>query len=380
MAVLFVEGFTGVPRAQSNAASSQLPALGWALRVRYNGTSVAESNNAYQLAIEADPVFAARNQLTYVSTAGQYTNFAQLTQNLDTSGYQKFVIGLTVTARPGASTSAAMMHLYLSGTTLFTNSGGSFPTSDIFCDLAFPVNGSDGTATAPMTGQTMASPLIKANKETHVEAFIEQDVDRCRIYVDGNLVLDYSYTGTFASATGGFSVVLGKSPAGAGADNITFANCYLLGCDTIHPGRLGPSARVLETPPSSDVAVQFGRPDAYSSNSAVLQQMFNATDPDYLFTGDPVTDLYAAPSTLPGNAAQVFGAAMKVNAMTMASGTHHLTGAVRYGTTDATGPTSFILPTTLKPLVLDVSKNPETNLRWTPSQLVSAGVGFKLVD
>lgn len=332
--------------------------------------------------IEADPTFATRSQvaLTKTSANGSLSLVQQMTQSLDTSGFQKYVIGglFMVT---NTDTSAAGGYAIISGAAQFPSSTGSYPTSDIFAQFLVPNNGADGTASATIQNQSLTTPLLKKDKWTHFEVFIEQDTDRVRVYLDGTLVLDYAYTGTFGRATGGISLTALRNPAQTGVFNTKFSNIYLLGCDDVHTGPLGPGARVLELPPQADFATTWDRPAAYASNAAVLQQYFNATNPAYLTTGVPTADLYKGPDAVTANAATVYGVAMKVNAFTMAEGTHDIAAAARYGTTDAVGPRSYGLTLgTLKPYTLDISKNPATAARWTPSEITAAGIGIKMIN
>lgn len=384
MAILFVEGFTGVPRVANGGWANTHPlyALGWTLNAKHSGTrNVSASDGNVVASVEADPAFASRSQVSLQKTSSSSLSLVQqMTQAFDTSGYQKYVIGGMFMVST-TDTSAAGGYAVISGAVQFPSSTDSFPTSDIFAQFYVPNNGADGTASATIVSQSLVTPLLKKDKWTHFEVFIEQDTDRVRVYLDGTLVLDYTYTGTFGSATGGMSLTALRSTAQYGVFATKFSNIYLLGCDDVHTGPLGPGARVLELPPQADFATTWDRPAAYASNAAVLQQYFNATAPSFLTTADTTPDLYKGPDAVAANAATVYGVAMKVNAMTMAEGNHAIAAAAQYGASSSVGPRSYNLQLgTLKPLVLDISKNPATAARWTPSEITAAGIGIKMLN
>lgn len=384
MAMLFMEGFTGIPRGLSNfVAGNPLETLGWKVLGLYNGSNLVVADGNVVSVIEADQTFASRNQISLNKTQANPVNsyIHQMTQSLDTSGFEKFVIGgmfMTTTA----DTSSNLAFICIGDATQWTSSAGSYPLGSVFCQFKVPNNGGDGTISdGSGTGSPLVTPLLKKGKWTHFEILAEQDIDRLRVYLDGVLCLDISWTGSLTSATAGLGItVLRQSPI-TGPDVNKFSNLYMLGVDAIHPGIVGPTARVLEIVPPNDKAVQFTRPSSYASNAAVLAQMFNATTSDYLTSGDPATDLYGGIDAVAANAAKVYGATMRVSAMSMAEGNHTISGAVRSGSTDLVSPKQ--LPLTLgvmKSFVMDVSKNPETNAVWTPAEIAAAGIGFRLVQ
>jgi len=375
MAVLFAEGFTGVPRASQTMSVSSLATLGYVLK-SLNGTSGdVTSNSSWAAQVTADPVFADRNRAILYSTNNGSRWLSQMRMPLDTRGFEKFVIGFTAETR--SPTTAQTLEVILTGNTPATTT--AMPADTIVAvivpnDGVSPGEAYDGTTSTPL-------PNVAKGKLMHIEALIEQDVDRVRIYVDGVLVCDYTYTGTFAKADGGFSLIARWPTAQSNSSSgVYFSNVYMLGVDATHPGILGPATRILEAAPQTDKAVEWKRPDAYASNAAVLQQYFDAATPAYLTTGGPATDLYGGLDAVGQNAAAVHGAVFKMQAMTMAEGEHTLSSAVSYNGTQAVGTKEYPLALgTLNTFVMDVSKNPVTNAKWTPQEIANAGFGFKLI-
>lgn len=384
MSALFAEGFTGVARGTVNTMAAVVPlkSLNWQANAIYNGnTAVTASDTNHQMTIEADPIFATRNRLSVkaglVSAVTSYIQ--QYKMPLDTTGFEKFVIGFVFNMDSTTSTTGNFQFVF-AGPTMWTSSTATPPANELFAGLIFPDNGADGTAYAFSGSPGATTPLIKKGKDTHFEALIEQDVDRVRIYLDGTLVLDSTYTGTFASATGGFSFLIRTTTTIVSTITLKMSNLYVLGLDTIHTGVLGPSTRVLEQAPQTDKAVEWKRPDGFASNAAVLQQAFNSGVANYLTTGVVATDLYNGLDAVGQNAATVHGAVFKVQAMTMAEGSHALASAVSYNGTQLIGTKEYPLTlATLQIFNMDVSKNPVTNAKWTPQEIANAGFGYNLV-
>jgi len=380
MAVLFAEGFTGIPRIASvNLGASSLTKLGYAVKAFNNGTSDVTNNASWTMGIAADPVFADRNRMALFSNNGNFQWESQARMPMDTSGFEKFVIGFTAETFANANATVPVQIMLTDNTPITTSN--ALPTGLIVAvDVPNDVTKVATVFHNSADGSTPVPTVTKA-KLMHIEALIEQDVDRIRVYVDGVLVQDYTYTGTFASASGGFSLIARFPVAQA---NITagvyFSNVYMLGLDALHTGVLGPATRILEIAPQTDKDVEWKHPDAYASNAAVLQQMFDAATPAYLTTGGPATDFYAGLDAVGQNAAAVHGAAFKVQAMTMAEGTHTLASAVSFNGTEAIGTKEYPLTlAVLNTFVMDVSKNPATNAKWTPQEIANAGFGFSLV-
>lgn len=380
MAVLFAEGFTGVPRATSGLNLSALNKLGYIFKAFNNGTSDVTNAAAWTTSVAADPVFADRNRMALQTTDSRYTWIAQARMPVDTTGFEKFVIGFTAETFSATAVATTFLQIMLTGNTQVTTSN-ALP-SDLIVGVS--VN-NDGVSTGYVfhdaaSGSQPLPTALKA-KLMHIEALIEQDVDRIRVYVDGVLVQDYTYTGTFAKADGGFGIAARFPTAQAnGSSGVYFSNVYMLGVDATHPGILGPATRILEVAPQTDKAVEWKHPDAYASNAAVLQQYFDAANPAYLTTGGPATDFYGGLDAVGQNAAAVHGAVFKLQAMTMAEGTHTLASAVEYNGTESIGTKEYPLTlATLNNFVMDVSKNPVTNARWTPQEIANAGFGFSLI-
>lgn len=359
-------------------SASPLDAMGYTMKVVNNGTQVVTSSASWALEIAADAIFADRNRMLMRCNFHNYSWMAQATKNLDTRGYQKFVIGCV--AETMVTAAAGVTQIVLSGPASVTSSN-SLP-SDFFIAINVPNDGTQSSIVYP--GLTGSTPIQGATEgvPVHIEVFIEQDVDRARVYLDGTLVADYSYTGTFAVENGGYSLIARLPSATTNQMiGVYFSNVYLLGIDSVHTGILGPAARVLEVAPASDMDVSWKRPDGYATNAEVMGQMFNQASPAYLAAGSVGDyDVYGAPNAVAANAVQIFGAGIKVNAMTMAGGTHTLRSVVKTPTAGVTevGPETTLQLGTLKPSFSDISTNPDTGAVWTPSAVTAAGFGMKL--
>lgn len=390
MAVLFAEGFTGAPVTTGLTAgaswewgpNNNIVSLGWQLNARYNGTNGAISltDNNIIAAVEPDPVFGDRRQLRLSKnlTGSVITLAEQVIQPIpDASKFQKIVVGMTAMF---TTTNAAhnSTFLIIGGTTLFTSSTGSYPGTDNLVQINF---GANDTAYAYFTqsgaGGATVLPTVKRGQFFHFEALIEKDVNRTRIYIDGELKADYAYAMQF----NGLGLTQLITSGATGVHDCKFSNIYVLGLDTLHTGKLGPATRVMEVAPPGDMEVQWQRPDSYATNANVLAQMFGKPSPDFLAAknvGD--YDVYNAPSAVAANAAQVYGAGIRINAMTMAAGTHTIKGMVKPASSSATevGSEFTLQLGALKPYFVDVSVNPVTNALWTPSEVTVAGFGVKL--
>lgn len=377
MAVLFAEGFSGVPRGSAGFSATPLASLGYIGKVIYNGTGDITTNTSWQVATVPDPTFGDRTRITMLSTNNGYPWMAQLRKPLDTRGFTKFVIGFVARVESGVVNTPSVRLMLTAGAPI-TNSG-TVPT-DMLGYVSIPV---DGTTKGFVAGYgTAAFPIdVVKGQEFHFEALIEEDVDRLRIYIDGVLKIDMSYTGTFASASGGFSLVTWLPAVIANqASGGSFSNLYVLGLDEVHTGTLGPAARIIEIAPPGDMDVHWTRPDSYATNAAVMAQAFSEAAPDYLAAsniGD--YDVYSAPNAVAANAAQIFGAGFKVNAMTMASGSHTVKPVVKTATgVHEVGKESALQLGVIQPIFVDASVNPDTNAIWTPSAVSVSGFGIKL--
>lgn len=378
MAVLFAEGFSGVPRASTTFSATPLASLGYIGKALNNATSDVSDNSSWQAAVVPDITFGDRNRITMLSTNNGTRWMAQLRKPLDSSGFTKFVIGFVARVESAATTTDTVRIMLTAGAPI-----ASVATPpDMLAHVGVPLDGTtkgfvlgNGTSTFPID--------VVKGQEFHFEVLIEEDVDRLRIYIDGVLKVDTTYTGTFASASGGFSLVtwlplsLTATSATTGA---SYSNLYVLGLDAVHTGTLGPAARIIEVPPPGDMDVHWARPDSYATNAAVLAQAFSQGAPDYLAASNVGDyDVYAAPSAVAANAAQIFGAGFKVNAMTMASGTHTLKPVVKTASgVYEIGKEAALQLGVIKPIFVDASVNPDTNAVWTPSAVSVSGFGIKL--
>lgn len=375
MAVLFAEGFTGVPRGSASFSATPLASLGYIGKVLFNGVSDQSGNTSWQAAVVPDITFGDRSRITMLSTNNGSPWIASLRKSLDTRGFNKFVIGF-VGRVESASVSAAIRLAITPG---LPASSTTLP-ADMLAYVSIPLDGTTkGTVAGPGTA---AVPIdVVKGQEFHFEVLIEEDVGRLRIYIDGVLKVDVTYTAKFASATGGFTLstwlpfsITNVSTGGA------FSNIYVLGIDDVHTGTLGPAARIIEVAPPGDMDVHWTRPDSYATNAAVLAQAFSEGAPDYLAASNVGDyDVYAAPSAVAANAAQIFGAGFKVNAMTMASGTHTLKPVVKTASgVHEIGKEAVLQLGVIQPIFVDASVNPDTNAVWTPSAVSVSGFGIKL--
>lgn len=380
MAVIFVDGFTGVTRKNTGVFSSTtLGPLGYA-SVGYYGVGVIPEGTAAagSFAIEADPTFASRNILRmYRQYTGNTNLVLQAIQEMDTSGFQKYVVGFMMRLDT-ADTSSTETYIGVGVKARFVSSSYSTSSDNL---IQFGVRGdpnANGTIYATRTGGSTSSSVVKKGQDIHVELLIEDDAKRCRVYLNGVLAYDYTLNVAYGSTAGGLSFHMMTS--GTALKTLTISNVYLLGLDTVHTGILGPATRVLEVPPTADASVQWDRPDTFQSNAAVMQQYFDNASASYLTAGDVgATDLYVGPNAVAANAVQVYGAAFKVNASSMVEGVHQLVGSSASGGVagDSTRPVTLNFAVA-KPVVLDVSVNPKTNQAWKPAEISAASIGFKL--
>lgn len=394
MSVLFAEGFTGMARGTygfpgtnviANMPQHPLYALGWAPFSIYNGTSVGGS--LAQGIIEADPVFGDRNRLDLKkNSAGGWTWLQFVTQALDTSRHDKFVIGFmcqylntNVTAANGMSVAVFDGNAQ---TTLPTTSAST--PANLLCRFRLPNDGvTAGVAMSAAGTETATSDQLKAGVDIHYEILIETDVQRLRAYANGILVLDVAYTGAFKTRAGfGLGMWTGtNSSDGNGTIDMKFSNVYVLGIDTVHTGKLGPATRILEIAPQADKAVEWKRPDTFASNAAVLQQSFDNASPKFLSTGGVAEDQYTGFDAVASNAGELYGVAYRVRAQTMADGTHLLKGVTTYnGTRLESANTATLQLAVPANYTFDASVNPSTGAKWSVAELATAGIGMKLTQ
>lgn len=393
MSVLFAEGFTGTPVTVSNAAGASwvwgptngLYKLGWSLAARYNGTTggISDDNNVIA-AVEADPVFADRRQLRLSknNTASTITLIQQAIQPVPTfSTSQKIIIGMTATLD---TTTNAATNIWLvignqaevTSSTLTTAAMNQL--DGLLAMLRFDNDGTaQGLFPQNQNGAAVTIPNIVKGTFAHIEMIIEKDVPRTRVYINGNLVSDAPRV---PSTLTGISLGQWVQTAIGGVHNARYSNIYALGMDAVHTARLGPAARVMEVTPPGDMEVHWTRPDGYASNAAVLGQLFNAPSPDYLAASNVGDyDVYNAPSAVAANAVKVYGAGLRVNAMTMAAGAHTLKPVVKTATgVHEIGNEAALQLGVLTPIFVDASVNPDTNAIWTPSAVTASGFGMKL--
>lgn len=387
MTVLYAEGFTGIARGSRNFVEGNtdpLFKLGWYLQGRYTGSNALSPDGNVRTQINADPIFAARNVYTMAKTGNSTVDFfTQARKLVDTRGYDKFVFGgMVQTDTVGTDQS---IRVTLGGPTIWASSNSAFPWGDTFAQLIIPNNGAQGQVQNVINGSMALSPsteLVKG-KPIHFEFLIEVDVKRLRLYLNGILSLDTSLPANyvFAQQNGGISLISHNYPATTASPfSTTWSNIYLLGLDAVHTGILGPATRIMEIAPSGDMDVHWSRPDGFATNAEVLSQTFDNTAPAYLAARDVGDyDVYNAPSAVAANAAKIFGVGMKMNAMTMATGTHTVKPVVKTASgVQETGKEATLTLAVPTPIFADLSVNPDTNALWTPAAISAAGIGFKL--
>jgi hypothetical protein len=394
MSVQYVDGFTTLARQTINFPSlittaggqaSVLYKAGWLPYGIINGTSAAGSTT--QAIIQADTVFPSRNKMNIrKNSATAFTWLSLAMQAIETTPYDKFVIGFMCQFVPTVSSATTGPSICVLDGTALTQAPANSTSAPpgLLCRFYLPTDGvTAGIAYSAAGTETATSDQLKANVDTHYEILIETDVQRLRAYANGILVLDVTYTGTFKTKNGfGVGMWTGNNANnGNGTHDMIFSNMYVLGLDSVHTGVLGPGARVLEVAPQTDFSVQWDRPTGYASNAAVLQQYNDAATPAYLTAGLAATDLYVGPDAVAANAATIYGTAVKTYAMTMAEGTHVLTAATQYdGTNGQSAKSATLQLTTMTNYTFDVSLNPKTGLKWTPSEITAAAIGIKLLS
>jgi len=386
MAVLFAEGFTGVGRGQSSpnapGAAFILSSLGWTAKCLYNGSTPADvTDTNHVTAVEADPIFATRNRLSAQATIGStaVSSYIQAYRiPVNTLGYPKVVIGMVFTTYSTTNAANQALQFIISGPGTWNDTGANAPNQ--FIGLNIPDNGADGISWMFWGAGSAANPLIKKGKTCHIELLIEQDVGRVRAYLDGVLIGDAAWSGTIAAADAAFNIVLRTQAAFVGTYGMKVSDLYVLGLDSVHTAKLGPAARILEIAPPGDMDVHWKRPDGFATNAEVMSQNFDNTSPAYLAASNVGDyDIYSAPTTVAANATQVFGAGIKIRAMTMAPGTHTVKPVVKNGSgVHEVGKETTLTLGTPKPIFSDLSVDPDTNAIWTPAAISAAGLGYKL--
>lgn len=378
MAVLFAEGFTGLPvNNVSSLSTGYLDTMGYVVDGRTNTTSGLSA--AYTVGIEADDIFADRRQLRFgrTSAAPATNNFwINIRKPFDVSGHQKFVIGGM--AKAVSSVTTGDIYLIFSDSVAWAS---SIPSNNLWFQLRWPANGTSGAVHNGPGAVQYPSDKLVIDQWVHFEVLIEPDVNRIRVYLDG--VLSYDDTRTFyLSVNPGvtFTIYM-AAPINATNRDVKLSNLYILGVDDVHTGPLGPATRILEVAPPTDLEVEWKRPTSFSQNAEVLSQYFNATSPAYLTASEPLTDLYTGIDAVAANAAEVYGAALKVRAQSMAIGTHTITGVTK--AEDQTADSSQIGTLALatpNAFSFDLSINPATEEVWEPAEVTTAGFGFRLIQ
>lgn len=384
MTVLFAEGFTGSPNtAPNNWSTNTLRSLGWTLNALYNGSNAGIADDGVVvLNIEADPLFPTRSQVSLKknSAAATLTLLEQMYRPLPAlANYQKYVVGMMAMFSSGNAAQGGSWHI-VGGTVPLPSTTQNYPISDFLMMINFLPNDAGAVLYMPPTfynGTGIQLPGIKRGVFYHVEILVEKDAGRVRVYIDGVLKGDASSVPNI----NGLGLTHLMNTSSAGVHDLKISNIYMLGLDSVHTGILGANARVLEVPMGPDNTVQWARPESFPSNSAVLAQYFTNPTPSYLTSGTPgEADYYNGPDSITANAAQIYGVAVKLNAMSMTPGSHGIVSSSRRNGTVLDGTLEMPLTLGVKTtMALDASVDPSTGAVWTPQGVVAGQVGFKLL-
>lgn len=387
MSVIFVEGFTGYPReAAATSLTSSLLAGGYLLPTAVNaGTPTYPAGSGYS--IVADPIFADRNILRFLpqSTTSQIEQALTWNYNL-AANPAKVVLGFTLLVnihQPAAKSNWQVM-IGSPNMSVVPATGlprGTALMTEAFATLDFNnsvVAAPNAAILVPGNSTSPAATQFTSAVTHHCELFLESDVNRVRLYLDGVLVADGPFNGNLPLMNAGFSIHSNKKVAGAN-NWVDIGNIYTLAIDSVHTGPLGPAARVIEIAPTADVQAQWARDEAkFASNAAVAGQLFTQVN-DFLTAMDVgTTDLYAGPPGIAGNAAQIFGVGIKVAAKSLTDNTHAMKTTVRMNGVSLDS-SEFALPLqTNSTTVRDASINPATNAIWKPAEVSAGQFGYKL--
>jgi len=395
MTLIIAEGFTLLPQnptKNDDRATTLLTKMGWEVGDTANA-SVTETFTKFN--VIPDEIFPDRNVLKIGAVAASSAaRGAFLRYRIpDDEVPDKLLVGCVV--RYVLSSVTARVSFYPAFGTInmqkVTTATGGLTDLDEGLWL-FTATGTAGGSNLPNPNGSFAvvAPWDKAGgyqdfylesgRDYHVEYLIERDTGRLRMYVDGQLVSDYTYQGKkLEDLTKGFTFWQGGSNTPNGCYGL-YSNIYALGIDDTHTGPLGPATRVLEVLPEADISVEFARNEKlFESNAAVLgQDLVNSNG--YLSGGEEgQQDILSLQTDLiKMNAAQIYGIQIKISAGNYDIDPHDV--GIMIGTDGSmTEPDSHPLqPLEGKLLSRDISKNPNTGALWTPSEVTQLTIGYKV--
>lgn len=386
MALLLAEGFTFLP--QGDVASAQetgLNKMGWEVSSRVSNYD----DDRVKFSIVPDEIFPERN----VCEIGAKTLFYDNTGSRMTYRFpagdvpQKLVVGYVLSlANMGSPSVREVFNIAFGSASLVKTSasnGAPLVPKEAFFRVEFGKTGVFplGEMSAPWGGAVVNSPL-ELNREYHFEWLIEKDTGRIRLYLDGVLTVDYTYSGTLlAKLTDGFTLYLGQESSLRFVPKMRISNVYALGIDAVHTGILGPAARVMEVAPETDILSQFNRDEAkYASDAELLRQSVYGSD--FLTGSEPGTsDVFGLGlASVRANAASVFGVQHRVRSGNFDSDSHVL------GLTSGTAATQDIqrnfsfTPSEVTMVAHDVSVDARSGNVWTLPNISDLTVGFTIVS
>lgn len=395
MALIMAEGFTFLPQnptKNDDRTTTPLTKLGWEVGDTANA-SVTETFTKFN--VLPDEVFPDRNVLKIGAIAassaarGAFIRYRVPDDKVPDTllvGYVVRYVLSSVTARVSFYPAFGTINMEK-----VTTASGTIKDLDEGLWL-FTASGSAGGSALPNPNGTLGvvAPWDKvggyqnfyfeSGRDYHVECLIERDTGRLRMYVDGQLISDYTYAGkSQEDLTKGFTFWQGGSNTPNGCYGL-YSNIYALGIDDTHTGPLGPATRVLEVLPEADIAVEFSRNEKlFDSNAAVLRQDL-ANSNGYLSGGEEgQQDILSIQTDLiKMNAAQIYGIQIKISAGNYDTDPHDV-GVMVGSNGNMSEPDSHPLqPLEGKLLTRDISKNPDTGAFWTPSDVTQMTIGYKI--
>lgn len=402
MSVLFTESFMRYQRraaVEASETNDDLVAGGLDLVTYYstNASPPASQNSNYpSLAIAADPIYAARNCMTYQSVATGSGSRAVRVGMPFAASTDHYIFGVRMRLSRSATNGNVFFFIGPAGISKLlssiTNETGASPPNP--WEALLRVNGSTGLV------ETGISNAYVATSYTYVEGsdiFIEAEVDTTsnlvRVWIDDLLIVDGIFDAAILAAAkaaydAGFGMMLSRVHNSTSASNPDTAirDIYCLAVDAVAPfQRLGPTTQVIGELPSDDVVVDFARPSGYASNAEVAALPVVPNPADYL-TADQIgqADVYSVTgSTVAAAASQVYAVGVKTQVANFAAAAHTVGAVVRSGAVPTTGTESLgvVSPGVgFQNRAAYFTENPDTAAAWTPQEAADAEFGLTVLS
>lgn len=392
MTLLMAEGFTLLPQdptKNDSRSTSPLTQMGWELG-EAAAASVTEEFTKFN--IIPDETFPDRNVLKVGAIANSSTGRGvYFRYNIPEDRVpDKLLVGAVV--RYVLSTTTARVSFYPAFGTInmkkVTTTGGSI--QDLHEGLWIAT--ATGTAAGSALPNSMGTLALCAywdkpggyqnfdlvsGRDYHVETLIERDSGRIRTYIDGQLIVDYTYEGIHQEdLTKGFTFWQGGSSTPTGNYGL-YSNIYAIAIDEEHPGPLGPATRVLEVPPKDDIVAQFSRDEAqYSSNAEILQNTL--LDDAFLMGGNiGQHDILSLDNEkIKANSAAIHGVVAKFIVNNLDAEDHAVGLTYGNGEEQVAPDNHDLTPTKMTIAYRDISIDPVTGATWTPDGITNLTVGY----